>query len=129
LLHDCRMIAASSGQSCAEPFLIVRVKSAPLAVAEPDPRRRLEAVHAATADLKDSKQALGAEVLSAVSDWTAPALLGGDASADGEFFFLGDYGIREQEEWGIGVVDRSGTLRGKVVTDPLNPPMSIAALN
>jgi hypothetical protein len=45
-----------------------------LPIAERDPTRRLRAVRAITADLKQSKQALGAEVLSSVSEWTAPTL-------------------------------------------------------
>ncbi|HUO03568.1 MAG TPA: wax ester/triacylglycerol synthase family O-acyltransferase [Candidatus Binataceae bacterium] len=48
---------------------------APLPIAEPDPRRRLEAVHAITADLKQSRQAMGAEVLARVSEWTVSTLL------------------------------------------------------
>ncbi len=45
-----------------------------LPIAERDPARRLESVRAITADLKQSKQALGADVLSSVSEWTAPTL-------------------------------------------------------
>lgn len=45
-----------------------------LPIAERDPARRLESVRAITVDLKQSKQALGAEVLSSVSEWTAPTL-------------------------------------------------------
>ncbi len=47
----------------------------PLPIAETDPRRRLAAVAEITAGLKHSKQALGAEVLAAVSEWTVPTLL------------------------------------------------------
>ncbi len=47
----------------------------PLPIAETDPRRRLAAVSKTTAGLKTSKQALGAEVLAAVSEWTVPTLL------------------------------------------------------
>jgi WS/DGAT/MGAT family acyltransferase len=46
-----------------------------LPVAEPDPLRRLARVRETTARLKASKQALGAEVLAAVSDWTSSSLL------------------------------------------------------
>jgi len=46
-----------------------------LPVAEPDPLRRLARVRETTARLKRSKQALGAEVLAAVSDWTSSSLL------------------------------------------------------
>ena len=56
-------------------------------------------------------------------------LTGGDASADGQYFFLGDYGIREQADWGVAVVDREGNMLGHVITDELQPPMSIAAFN
>ncbi len=49
--------------------------AATLPVAETDPRRRLAAVREITAHLKDSKQALGAEALAAVSEWTVPTLL------------------------------------------------------
>ena len=45
-----------------------------LPIAEREPARRLESVRAITVDLKQSKQALGAEVLSSVSEWTAPTL-------------------------------------------------------
>ncbi len=46
-----------------------------LPVAEPDPLRRLARVRETTARLKASKQALGAEVLAAVSDWTSSSIL------------------------------------------------------
>jgi WS/DGAT/MGAT family acyltransferase len=49
--------------------------AARLPVAEGDARRRLAAVAQITAELKHSKQALGAEVLAAVSEWTVPTLL------------------------------------------------------
>src|SRR5262249_13016893 len=48
---------------------------AALPVNLPDPKSRLEAVHRTTAGLKDSKQALGAERLTAISEWTVPNLL------------------------------------------------------
>jgi WS/DGAT/MGAT family acyltransferase len=48
---------------------------APLPIAERDPRARLAAVSRAMGDLKQSKQALGAEVLASVSEWTAPTLI------------------------------------------------------
>jgi len=47
---------------------------ASLPIAEPDPRKRLARVRDITRDLKESKHALGAEVLSSVSEWTAPTL-------------------------------------------------------
>jgi len=49
--------------------------AARLPIAETDPRLRLEAVRAVTADLKQSRQAMGAEVLARVSEWTVPTLL------------------------------------------------------
>jgi WS/DGAT/MGAT family acyltransferase len=49
--------------------------AARLPIAETDPRRRLEQVRAVTADLKQSRQAMGAEVLARVSEWTVPTLL------------------------------------------------------
>jgi WS/DGAT/MGAT family acyltransferase len=45
-----------------------------LPIGERDPARRIEAVREVTADLKRSKQALGAEALTSVSEWTAPTL-------------------------------------------------------
>jgi WS/DGAT/MGAT family acyltransferase len=47
----------------------------PLPIAEPDPKLRLAAVSQTTEGLKRSKQALGAEVLASVSEWTVPTLL------------------------------------------------------
>jgi WS/DGAT/MGAT family acyltransferase len=49
--------------------------AARLPIAETDPRRRLNAVRAVTAELKQSRQAMGAEVLARVSEWTVPTLL------------------------------------------------------
>ncbi len=46
-----------------------------LPIAETDPHRRLQAVHAVTANLKQSRQAMGAEVLARVSEWTVPTIL------------------------------------------------------
>jgi len=46
-----------------------------LPVAERDSLRRLSEVRATTARLKESKQAMGAEVLAAVSEWTSSTLL------------------------------------------------------
>jgi WS/DGAT/MGAT family acyltransferase len=46
-----------------------------LPVAEPDPLERLARVREAMARLKHSRQALGAEVLAAVSEWTSATLL------------------------------------------------------
>lgn len=47
----------------------------PLPVNLSDPVKRLRAVRRTTADLKESKQALGGEVLTAISEWTVPNLL------------------------------------------------------
>ena len=49
--------------------------AASLPIAETDPRRRLQAVCAVTADLKQSRLAMGAEVLARVSEWTVSTLL------------------------------------------------------
>ena len=46
-----------------------------LPIGERDPRVRLEKISAATAKLKDSKQALGAELLTRVGEWTPSTLL------------------------------------------------------
>jgi WS/DGAT/MGAT family acyltransferase len=46
-----------------------------LPIGERDPRRRLRKIAETTAHLKEQKQALGAEVLAAVSEWTMPTLL------------------------------------------------------
>jgi WS/DGAT/MGAT family acyltransferase len=48
----------------------------PLPVAERDPRVRLATVTETTRKLKEINQALGAEMLTAVSEWTSPTLLG-----------------------------------------------------
>lgn len=47
----------------------------PMPLAEPDPRRRLGIIRATTARLKETKQALGAEALTAVGEWTPSTLL------------------------------------------------------
>jgi len=44
-------------------------------VGEPDPLRRLDAVRVATRRLKESNQALGADLLSAATEWTGTTLL------------------------------------------------------
>ncbi len=48
----------------------------PLAVGEPDPITRLDAVRAATADLKEREQAVGAAFLSDLSEYAGTTLLG-----------------------------------------------------
>jgi diacylglycerol O-acyltransferase len=47
----------------------------PLPIAERDPRLRLSKVQELTANLKESKQALGAEMLAQVTEWTGSTLL------------------------------------------------------
>jgi len=47
----------------------------PLPIAVRDPRSRLAAISETTAELKEQNQALGAEALTAVSEWTLPTLL------------------------------------------------------
>ena len=46
-----------------------------LPIGERNPRHRLSAVREVTERLKDSRQALGASVLAALSEWTVPTLL------------------------------------------------------
>ena len=48
----------------------------PLPVGEPDPRVRLDAIRASTADLKERRQAVGAAALLGLSEYAAPTLLG-----------------------------------------------------
>jgi WS/DGAT/MGAT family acyltransferase len=48
----------------------------PLPVGEPDPRARLDAIRASTADLKERRQAVGAAALIGLSEYAAPTLLG-----------------------------------------------------
>ena len=49
--------------------------TASLPVGRADPGARLAAVRATTAGLKESRQALGGEVLTAISEWTVPNVL------------------------------------------------------
>jgi WS/DGAT/MGAT family acyltransferase len=49
--------------------------AARLPIAETDPRRRLQTIRQVTGDLKQSRQAMGAEALATVSEWTVPTLL------------------------------------------------------
>jgi diacylglycerol O-acyltransferase len=51
-----------------------------LPLAERDPRRRLALIRERTAQLKESKQAMGAEVLTRVAEWTPSTLLSLGAS-------------------------------------------------
>ena len=49
--------------------------NAPIPVELEDPAARLDAVRATLAGLKESRQALGGELLTAISDWTTPNVL------------------------------------------------------
>jgi len=46
-----------------------------LPIDEPDPKRRLEAIHRVTDDLKRSRQALGVQMMMAAAEWAPQALL------------------------------------------------------
>src|SRR5207244_11390512 len=48
--------------------------NAPIPVHLPDPAARLDAVRVTLAGLKESRQALGGEVLTAISEWAVPNL-------------------------------------------------------
>jgi WS/DGAT/MGAT family acyltransferase len=55
-----------------------------LPLGEPDASSQLAAIHAATQELKESKQALGVEMMMQVAEWTPPVLLSlGAQSASG----------------------------------------------
>jgi len=47
----------------------------PMPLNETDPRRRMELIQETTSRLKESKQALGAEVLAQVGEWTPSTIL------------------------------------------------------
>ena len=75
---DFRVSAPVSVRSAAEKGVIGNRVSAwiiPIPIGEPDPLRRLEHIRATTKRLKDSNQALGADLLSAVTEWTGMTLL------------------------------------------------------
>jgi WS/DGAT/MGAT family acyltransferase len=75
---DFRVSAPVSVRSDSERGVIGNRVSAwiiPLPVGEPDPLRRLEHIRATTRKLKESNQALGADLLSAVTEWTGMTLL------------------------------------------------------
>jgi diacylglycerol O-acyltransferase / wax synthase len=75
---DLRAMVPVSVRSTAQrgtPGNQIALWAASLPVGELDPRRRLGAVHEITERLKRSKQAMGAGVLAAVSEWTVPNLL------------------------------------------------------
>ena len=75
---DFRVMAPVSVRAAEERGKLGNRVSAwmvPMPLDERDPRRRLERIRETTAALKDSKQALGAEVLTAVGEWTPSTLL------------------------------------------------------
>jgi diacylglycerol O-acyltransferase / wax synthase len=75
---DFRVMAPVSVRSTGERGTLGNRVSAwvvDLPIAERDPRRRLELIREATTRLKDSKQALGAEMLTQVMSWTPSTLL------------------------------------------------------
>ena len=77
-LLDFRVMAPVSVRSSNERGTLGNRVSAwivDLPIAERDPHRRLQRISAATAKLKESKQALGAEVLTRVAEWTPSTLL------------------------------------------------------
>jgi len=75
---DFRVMAPVSVRSDQERGSLGNRVSAwmvPMPLGETDPRARLEKIAETTAGLKESKQALGAEVLTAVGEWTPSTLL------------------------------------------------------
>ena len=75
---DFRVSTPVSVRSASEQAVLGNRISAwilPLPVGEPDPLRRLERIRASTRQLKESNQALGADLLSAVTEWTGTTLL------------------------------------------------------
>ena len=75
---DFRVMAPVSVRSEAERGQLGNRVSAwmvPMPLGEPDPLARLARIRETTAQLKESKQALGAEVLTAVGEWTPSTLL------------------------------------------------------
>lgn len=47
----------------------------PLPIGEPDPRKQLAAITRTTTELKDNKDAIGADVLMQAAEWTPPTIL------------------------------------------------------
>jgi WS/DGAT/MGAT family acyltransferase len=75
---DFRVMAPVSVRSADERGRLGNRVSAwmiDLPVALPDPRQQLERIAARTRELKESKQAVGAEVLTQAADWTPSTLL------------------------------------------------------
>ncbi len=52
-----------------------------LPLGEPTPEKRLERIHESTQELKDSRQAMGVEMMMEVAEWTPPVLLSLGAQA------------------------------------------------
>jgi WS/DGAT/MGAT family acyltransferase len=75
---DFRVSAPVSVRSGSEKGVVGNRVSAwiiPIPIGEVDPLRRLEHIRATTRRLKESNQALGADLLSAVTEWTGMTLL------------------------------------------------------
>jgi diacylglycerol O-acyltransferase len=75
---DFRVMAPVSVRNEAERGSLGNRVSAwmvPMPLGEHDPRQRLAKIRETTSALKESKQALGAEILSAVGEWTPSTLL------------------------------------------------------
>jgi diacylglycerol O-acyltransferase / wax synthase len=75
---DFRVMAPVSVRAAEERGRLGNRVSAwmvPMPLDERDPRRRLDRIRETTSALKDSKRALGAEVLTAVGEWTPSTLL------------------------------------------------------
>lgn len=75
---DFRVMAPVSVRSQDERGALGNRVSAwivPMPVAEHDPKRRMEMIQDTTSQLKETKQALGAEVLAQVGEWTPTTIL------------------------------------------------------
>ena len=75
---DFRVMAPFSVRSQDERGALVNRFSAwivPMPVSERDPRKRMEIIQETTAQLKETKQAMGAEVLAQVGEWTPSTIL------------------------------------------------------
>jgi len=75
---DFRVMAPVSVRSQDERGALGNRVSAwivPMPLSESDPKRRLDKIRETTSELKESKQALGAEVLAQVGEWTPTTIL------------------------------------------------------
>ena len=75
---EFRIMAPVSVRSADESGVVGNRVSAwivPLPVGEPDPGKQLEAISKTASELKRSKQAVGAEILTQVAEWTPSNLL------------------------------------------------------